>query len=211
MILVHRGKIAVGVLCALLGFVASTICSATVFTSSVSLVAPVLGSPPNGQPGFEIQAWTQPNNSGDGAFLDMTISPGLVLSPYDYTVGIAQRWYGANFGDAFTIADHSNFPTFADTLTNPVELASIQLSVGEDFYLAFWLVDGPPGLGWAHLQLTSPTSLVLLGNAIDNSGAGIYVGTTTVVPEPSTLGLSLLSGILLIPTLRLRRRSMQAR
>jgi hypothetical protein len=210
MILVYRGKVAVGVLCASLGFVASTICPATVFTSSVSLL-PNAPFPPNGQPGFEIQAWTQPNNSGDGAFLDMTISPGLVLSPYDWTVGIAHKWYGANLGDAFTIADHSSFPLFADTSTYPVTLGNMQLSVGEDFYLAFWLVDGPPGLGWAHLQLTSPTSLVLLGNAIDNSGAGIYVGTTTVVPEPSALTLSLLSGILLIPTLRLRRRSMQTR
>jgi hypothetical protein len=180
-------------LSALVYFSLPTICPADVFTSSVTLVTGYgVPSAPNGQPSYEIQTWTGPNNSGDGAFLDVTISSSLVLSPYDYTVGIAQRWYDANLGDAFTIANSSSYPAFADTFTNPVTLDSKQLSVGEDFYLAFWLVDGPPGLGWAHLQLTSPTTLALLGNAIDNSGSGIYVGTMDVVPEPSAFCLTAL-------------------
>jgi hypothetical protein len=192
------------VACVLINPVVSQISRASVFSNSVFLFP---GSfPPPGQPGFEMQAWTQPNGTGNGGFVEVTINPSLVLSPYAYTVGIGERWFSANYGDVFDTAALSTATPFANNLAAPFTPGQIQLSVGQDFYLAFWLQSSPPpyAFGWAHLKLTSTTTLTLLGNAIEDSGSGIIVGTTTVVPEPSSFYLAAMAFVLLATLLRRR-------
>ncbi len=196
MISVHRGKVAVGVLCALLVVFASAVCSANVFSSSVSL-GPVDGfpfpPPPNGQSGYLIETWTQPNNTGDGAFLGLTINSSLVLSAYAATVGIGEEWYSVTNGTVLSPATQSSLTPFANNLTAPFYPGQIQLSLGQDFYLGFWLQEPPNNeYGWAHLEYTA-NGLGLLGNEIEDTGSGIIVGTTTVVPEPSALYLAVLA------------------
>lgn len=173
----------------MIGIVVPAVCSAAVFSSSVSISSVSFPPPPNGQPAYEIRTWTQPNNGGDGAFLDLTVS-NFVLSAYSYTVGIGEAWDSVTNGTVFSPSTRSSLTPFANSLNPPFTPGQISLSPGYDFYLAFWLQESPVArYGWAHLEYTG-SNLILLGNAIEDSGSGIIVGTTTVVPEPSALGLT---------------------
>jgi hypothetical protein len=190
---VRKSKVAMRVVWLVIGLAAPVICSASVFSSSVSLTTFGIPLPPNGQPGYEIQTWTQPNNTGDGAFLDLTINSNLVLSAYDYTVGIGEAWYGVTNGTIFSPSTQSSLTPFANNLAAPFTPGQIQLSLGQNFYLAFWLQEPPNNeYGWAHLQYTV-SGLTLLGNEIEDSGSGIIVGTAIVVPEPSACYLTVLA------------------
>jgi hypothetical protein len=61
-----------------------------------------------------------------------------------------------------------------------------------------WIHEPPNNeYGWAHLEYTA-SGLSLLGNEIENSGAGIIVGTDIVVPEPSGGCLAALALALLL-------------
>jgi len=193
------GRVLVCITCLAVGLSVSPTTRASVFTNSVFLETAFV--PPSGnQPGFEIQAWTHPNGAGDGGFVDVTISPSLVLSPYAYTVGIGERWFSVGYGTVFDAAALSTATPFANNLSAPFTPGQIQLSVGQDFYLAFWLQSSPPpyDYGWVHLKLANSTTLTLLGNAIEDSGSGIIVGTTTVVPEPSSFCLLALALALML-------------
>jgi hypothetical protein len=190
---VRKLKVAILAVCVVIGLVAPVICSASVFSSSVSLTA--VSFP---QPGYEIQTWTQPNNTGDGAFLDLTINSNLVLSAYGYTVGIGEAWYSVTNGTIVSPSTQSSLTPFANNLAAPFTPGQIQLSLGQDFYLAFWLQEPPNNeYGWAHLQYTG-SGLTLLGNEIEDSGSGIIVGTAIVVPEPSACYLTALALALLL-------------
>ncbi|HUI07808.1 MAG TPA: PEP-CTERM sorting domain-containing protein [Verrucomicrobiae bacterium] len=201
----HFVRILVCVTCLSIGLAISQSCTATVFTDSVFL-SPDLYPPPGIQHGFEIQAWTQPSGGGDGGFVWASVDDNLTLSPYAYTAGIGERWFSVGYGAVFDHAALSTATPFANNLTAPFTPGQMQLSVGQDFYLAFWLDSSPSPYtyGWAHLKLTSPTSLTLLGSAIENSGSGIVVGTTTVVPEPSSFCLTALALTLVFPFWRRR-------
>ena len=195
------------IFCVSVNLCASSIGTANVFTSSVSIHTAFF--PPPNQPGWEIQAWSNPNNTGDGGFLDLTIS-NLVLSPYNGTVGIGHIWYNVGNGaavDPALVSTGTPFYALTPRTVPPWTPGNIQLSLGQDFYLGFILEEGFSNTfryGWAHLQLTSPTTLVLLGNAIEDSGSGIIAGTMTVVPEPSTLSLVAMSLGLLAQCFRRR-------
>jgi hypothetical protein len=62
----------------------------------------------------------------------------------------------------------------------------------------------PPAYGWARMS-SSGGVLTLLDHAIDYSGNGLIVGTTTVVPEPGVTGLIAI-GLTCILTRRCRTR-----
>ncbi|HTS17036.1 MAG TPA: hypothetical protein VMP11_05635 [Verrucomicrobiae bacterium] len=189
-----RGLIVgVCVLSALISFSISATCSADVFSSSVSLSTdPILRPPPSGQPGYEIQTWSEPNETGAShCYLDLTINSNLVLSVYDANIG--QIWYVVTNGAMVSSATQSSFPLL-EKWGYPGQM---QLSPGQDFYLGLCLlenwIDDPPynEYGWVHLQYTA-SGLSLLGNEIDDSGAGVIV-----VPEPSALCLAALAVMVL--------------
>ena len=189
---------AMPVVCVVICLLAPVICSASVFSTSVSLTTIGIPTPPNGQPGYEIQTWTQPTNTGDGAFLDLTINSNLVLSAYALTVGIGQEWYTATSGTVFSPSTQSTLSPFANNLAAPFTPGQMQLSLGQHFYLAFWLQTPPNNeYGWAQLEYTG-SGLTLLGNEIEDSGSGIIVGTATVVPEPSAFFLTVVGAALLL-------------
>ena len=190
---------------AFVSLVVTQISAASVFTNSVFLTN-FGNTGPNNQPDYEIQTWSQPNGTGDGAFVGVTINGSLVLSPYTSTIGIGQRWFSVTNGTVFNAAALSTEIPFANNLSPPFNPGQIQLSVGTNFYLAFWQQEFPNGYGWANLRYTA-SGLTLVGNAIENSGSGIIVGTTTVVPEPSVFTLTALSSVFLLAFFRSQRQS----
>lgn len=174
-----------------------------VYTTSVTL------NVVNGQGG--ISATTQPNHGGDGAILGLAIDGSLVLRPTSYSVGIGHVWYSVTPGTVIDPAFAMTAPAFANAFTGNLN-GSIQLVPGQTYLLGFWLDangNSIPGLGdrfgWASFTYNS-SSLTLVGNAIESTGAGIIAGTTTAVPEPSS-ALLLLLGLVAMPAVRRLKRA----
>ena len=149
--------------------------------------------------------------------------PGLenftstVLFDYDATtiravamsLGVSSQWYLVQAGDEFspaTVAANA-FPVILDpdaTTEMPGPLTAIPLG---DVYLGIHtrgMFDGLPentvqeNFGWLRLN-NSGSALTMLDNAIAyadrGTPAGIYVGTSTAVPEPAALGLLAIGAI----------------
>jgi len=138
-----------------------------------------------------ISAWSQPNLGGDGAELALNISQTNTLTPTSYTVGDSHIWHlvttGIPIDQAFTTSGND----FANSITGTLN-GSIHLTNGQTFMLAFWM--GPPTgpeaspsqrYGWANIQYTTQSGLVLLSSAIDDTGNGIVAGSFTSIPEPA--------------------------
>jgi hypothetical protein len=76
---------------------------------------------------------------------------------------------------------------------------------GSPFYLGLYTgsdvpVNGiysDPLFGWAQL-VNNAGVIQLLDSALVYQAQGIYAGTQTIIPEPSTLGLFALGGLLLV-------------
>jgi hypothetical protein len=160
-------------------------CSAQtgIYTTGVRYTAPFLS------------AWTQPNTSGDGAELILAISPSNVLSATNYSVGIGHVWYSVQPGTILNTSWASTATPFANAITGDLS-GRISLTLGQPFLLGFWLdaTSNPAPaagdrFGWAELMLTT-SGLQLIRSATEPSGMGLVAGTTTVVPEPTTLGLA---------------------
>ena len=159
-----------------------------IYTNSVSL------SFANGQ-GI-IWAWTLPNFMGDGAGLTLSLDNNLLLRPTNYTVGIGHVWYSVTQGTVIDPAFALAAPQFANAFTGYLG-GMIQVVPDQPFLLEFWLEangNQTPGagdrLGRARLVYSAST-LTLVDNAIESTGAGIIAGTTIPVPEPSPLSLVL--------------------
>jgi hypothetical protein len=175
-------------LIAMIAVVFSVRASGSVYTTGVALnFASGTGS---------ITAWTQPNLSGDGAILSIAIDNNLVLSPTGFSAGIGHVWYSVAPGTAIDPAFAASAPQFANSFTNNLS-GQIQLSLNQTFLLGFWLDANGNGVagagdrfGWASFTYNA-SGLNLNGSAIENTGAGIIAGTTTVVPEPATISLCL--------------------
>ena len=173
----------------------------TVFQSSVAVWPAFL---PSGGTGYEIYATTQPGFEGGGAGLWMTVDTRLMLRPALYTAGIGHTWYRVLDGTVIDPAFAGSAIPFAHSPTSSLS-GPIQMTSGGSFLLGFWLdangdriADLGDRFGWARLTYATGSGLTLLDNAIEDSGAGIIAGTTTVAPEPSSslllalsLGLSL--------------------
>ena len=141
-----------------------------------------------------VSAWTQPNLGGDGAIIGISIDNNLVLRPTAFSIGIGHVWYSVAPGTVIDPAFAASAPAFANAFTGDLS-GHIQLTLNQTFLLGFWLdanVNAVPGpgdrFGWASFRYNA-SGLSLLGSAIESTGAGIIAGTTTVVPEPSTVCL----------------------
>ena len=160
-----------------------------------------------------VSAWTQPNLGGDGAIVSLAINDSLQLKPTAYSVGIGHVWYSVTPGTAIDPAFAASAPAFVNAFTGYLG-GTIELGPGYTFLLGFWLDangNGTPGLGdrfgWASFTYNQST-LHFNSSAIESNGIGIIAGTTTEVPEPSTLCLIFL-GLAAVPYLLLRRRRPQ--
>ncbi|MEP7014571.1 MAG: hypothetical protein ABI925_03945 [Verrucomicrobiota bacterium] len=156
-----------------------------------------------------IQAWTQPNLSGNGAGILCSIDSNLNLRPNNFTVGIGHVWYSVSSGTVIDPQFAMTAQPFANSFTGYLG-GQIQMTLGGTFLLGFWLdANGNQGagsgdrFGWASFRYdaTGPT---LLSSAIESTGAGIIAGTTAAVPEPSTICLFLLA-LTTVPYISRRR------
>jgi hypothetical protein len=133
----------------------------------------------------------------DFRFADGVLSPGAI------SLDEESDWYLVHAGDSFSSASIAggSFPVLIDLSVSPgVNGGPITLGTA-DFYLGIrtgaGYHDTPPYspnrnvYGWVHLQSIGDT-LTMLGNALSYDSSGIIVGTTTVVPEPTTATLLLL-------------------
>ena len=124
---------------------------------------------------------------------------------------------GGNTYDYSSMLDVSVRAFFADP-PDPISLQPIQSQVYTEltlqnsyylppntpFYLGIYTGNDPTGgiypdpvFGWALLENVNG-AIQLLDGALEYGGGGIYTGTQTIiVPEPSTLGLLTLGGLLL--------------
>ena len=78
-------------------------------------------------------------------------------------------------------------------------LGSLTLTEGESMYLGFRLdaYGFPPynrEYGWAEL-LYDGTTISVVSSATERTGLGIYAGTGSAIPEPTTAGLLLIGAM----------------
>ena len=111
------------------------------------------------------------------------------------TVGIAYRWFAVGYGELINFGLAESSDPFADNITS--EYGSIHLDNDQSFYFGFRL-GGPDYLeteyGWAEL-LYDGTAVSVLSSATERTGLGIYAGTGTAIPEPTTAGLLLIGAM----------------
>jgi hypothetical protein len=198
---------------------------AEVFSSSLRLSAPTPGYRPYE---WGIVAFTGPDFSGQGAGFGLDLSPsypnlsGFDMYARDFTLGIKFNCFivksGASFGPSYV---RSHTP-FANNYSPEMGPTSLQLD--RVYYMGIWMDDNPEGptpaeqqqpgpgdaFGWAAFSYDG-TTFTVLENAIENSGAGIRIGSMdvlpSVVPEPSAAALFLL-GMGWMLNGRLRRASL---
>jgi len=109
-------------------------------------------------------------------------------------------WYVVHSGDQFSRANIAagQFPKLI-SVSPGTPIPGPSLTVGtSDFWLGVAtgtvLFGDRTVYGWVHLQPSSPgsTSLQMVANVMTYNSLGVIVGTTTaLVPEPSTIAMSL--------------------
>jgi hypothetical protein len=128
----------------------------------------------------------------------------------EITLDEQSDWFLVRPGDVFSAAtiNAGQFPVIFNA--NPVQANEVEVGLGQ-FYLGVRtgvgfegnaVNLGPPrrdAYGWVHLRPIDGV-LTMIENVMSYNSRGIVVGTTTVVPEPSTLailvfGLGLIVGV----------------
>ncbi len=131
-------------------------------------------------------------SGGYGAGFEFLLESSGLLIPSRGTAGIGHAWY---LEPEFTAFD----PTYAES-HQPIfggldkfQSASVQTPENSPFYLSFYLgtkyTADPTAyylFGWAKFTRTQD-QMTLLDSAIIEGRSGIIVGTTSAVPEPSSL------------------------
>ena len=125
---------------------------------------------------------------------------GATLFFVDKSLDEGSDWYSTSPWDEFSNSSilGNSHQVFVRATTSGFESNDLTTGFG-DFYLGVntgspdgpW-TDLPPRnlYGWVHLQNLGG-SLLMQGNAMSYQGAGIVVGTTEVIPEPSSCMLVL--------------------
>ena len=173
---------------------ASTLRAASVYTNGFALDAgdAVMGL-------WYLSAYTQPNLGGNIANFTVISDTNKMLYPWS-AWGVPGIWYGVNQGSLL----NANYVSIGTPFANSWDYGtygSIPLTIGVPFILGFWLdangdaaPDDGDRYGWAKLKpITYPSpvgiSLTLVSSAITDSPYGIFAGTTTTAPEPSSAAL----------------------
>lgn len=194
---------------AVAGGLGSSAYAASVYTDGV--VASPGGPLPSG---YTIIASVNPGGTGDLGELGFNIDNSLLLTSVTGTVGIGHSWFSVVQGQVIgSLLVSSGSPLGSVTGTGSSFGGQIQLQSGQSFLIGFWLDsggldtplaskgDGLPGIddryGWARLSYTQAGGLVLLESATlasDSAFTSILAGTTTAIPESSTLMIAAVAG-----------------
>jgi hypothetical protein len=133
--------------------------------------------------------------AGDDGTCATFVSTPTTLQLKNMCLDEGSAWYLASYGQEFseaTIAD-GRFPALI------IFGAPVEVPAG-NFYLGVRTYNGrqndPHIFGWARLG-HSGDNLVLLGSAMAFHEEGIYIGTTTAVPEPGSVVAGMATVILL--------------
>ncbi len=162
----------------------SLLCAATV-------VWPAAGLSSFG--GYEMVYTDLSPDGGAAVLMSITESgDGAVLAAEGYTTGDGCVWYQVQPGGLIHAATLSSSEPFSDSSTG--ELSAFDIAYDDVFYLAFALNDPYPldtiTYGWVAL-LYDGTTLTMVDSAAETSGVGLYAGTYSPIPEPTTTCLSL--------------------
>ncbi len=132
------------------------------------------------------------------------------LEPYVTNVDEGSDWFLVEPGNAFSreSIEREEFPVFFN-VPGPTGGEPIFVGTGE-FYLGVRTSD--KGIrpeerdifGWARIRHTEENMLEMVENVVSYDSPGIIVGTTRIVPEPNTLTLAAMAGML---WLNFRRRA----
>jgi hypothetical protein len=140
-----------------------------------------------------IGAGFQNNSVAAAAFLNIDSSLKLTLGPQ--TLAGYNYWKVVNEGAVLDPAHFQDirgpFLPYQITLDQPFIMGVVLFRGGAfppespaDF-------DSDDRFGWARLKYTAADGLTLIDSAMAENGAGIIAGTTTVLPEPSTICLAM--------------------
>jgi hypothetical protein len=122
---------------------------------------------------------------------------GTQLSFHSINLDEGSDWYVVQPGDIFSPATIQSGAFPAIVTLNDFNNPPVSLGTG-DFYLGVATERStlPPSgprtvFGWVQLHPTFPGSspLSMVGNVMSYNSPGIIVGTTTVVPEPTTIAM----------------------
>jgi hypothetical protein len=193
---------------------ATTAHAQTVFVNS-HIVADSRSNPPG--IGFQISKDGQPPPFHEPPLscveCDTEISfqyDGSKIKTFTVLADEASDWFLVQPGDIFsaTTINAGKFPAIIN-LNPPPQGGEVTVGSGE-FYLGVRTSRGQianrNAYGWVHLRPVGGM-LTMVGNVMSYNSRGIIVGTTTVVPEPSTvlsIGLALSVATLLSRRGRLR-------
>ena len=173
---------------------------AAVYTTGVSFQ----GS----QSSYQLGGWSLPNATGNGALIRVFLS-NTQLSAVSVSLGIGSLWYQVSEGALIDPGLVATAAPFIGVYGQLFQGQPIQATLGEPFYLGFWLNswEAEPNtffddrFGWAKLRVegsfATGTRLELLSSAIEDSGRGITAGSFVAVPEPGSF-LSLGAAFLLM-------------
>jgi hypothetical protein len=131
-----------------------------------------------------------------------------ILTLRNYTVGNAQGWYLASYGDVFTEASSGAFPSFgldgSLTVSGPTFTLPFYLAV-HSYLASSARSEHPEYFGWVLLRFDEFGELKMEQSALAQDEVGIIIGTFDVVPEPSTYALLVMSGTAALWWARRRR------
>jgi len=110
------------------------------------------------------------------------------------TAGISHQWFEVTYGELIDVSTAASSDALARiTTAHPIEYGSLRVYEGYPCYLGVQLGGYPGSLGlvefgWAEFSYDG-TDLTMISSASERTGLGIYAGTGTAVPEPTTAGL----------------------
>lgn len=139
-----------------------------------------------------------------GMWVDIDVETG--------TIGVAHKWFKMEYGELMDAVSTETADPFAIIYFSDMEYYSARLDLNQPFYLGFQLgsteyFPNYAQYGWVELIYDGNT-INYVSSATERTGLGIYVGTGTAIPEPSTVGL-LVIGAVVMTTKYLKRKVAQ--